>query len=210
MADEGQGVRATAPPAPAKGEDVLPWATALMRWLRREMPSFGSGLTTEYGPGRMVRAGSSSSAPHPFKIVPVVSAGETQSVLSVKILPGSVYTGLWIDDAGTAQKGETTPTIDGDPITDDPPPTLSGFPDSFTIWLQVTNEAKDVWESTTFFVQDNADDDPENDFYNGYRKVGEGTVTESGGVYSLSITRPQTLIANINHDKANFTHYWWS
>lgn len=149
------------------------------------------------------------SGSHPFKIVPVVSTGETQSILSVKILPGSVYTGLWVDDAGTAQKGETTPTIDGDPITDDPPPTLSGLPDSFTIWLQVTNAAKDVWESTTFFVQDNEDDDPQNDFYNGYRKVGEGEITESGGVYSLSITRPQTLIANINHDKANFTHYWW-
>lgn len=151
-----------------------------------------------------------SQSGHPFMILPVVSRSATKALLSVKILPGSVYTGLWVDDAGTAQKGETTPTIDGDPITDDPPPTLSGLPDSFTIWLQVTNAAKDVWESTTFFVQDNADDDPENDFYNGYRKVGEGEVTESGGVYSLSITRPQTLIANINHDKANFTHYWWS
>lgn len=56
MGNNPQGIRVAIPPAPSKGEGVLPWASALVRWLTREMPSFGQGLTSEYQPNRMVKA----------------------------------------------------------------------------------------------------------------------------------------------------------
>lgn len=188
MANEGQGVRVTAPPAPTKGDEVLAFASALMRWLAREMPSFGYGFTTAYGPNRMIRASDILTA-HPFKVVQVAAN-------KVRITPGFCAAMGASDHVPTF--ADTT-----NPITDTPAEEKTITEESL-ILLRVTYDTDEVWQSTSILIEDSSFNYTDT-YTNGYLLI----ATVYWNTTDSRIDRiVQGVTTSISHSKCNIYHNW--
>lgn len=116
----------------------------------------------------------------------------------------SVWPGTVFVTGGGA--GSQTPTLGGDPLTDDPRPVAAVSTAAVKVYLHVETDDDEEFVALTVDLVDAAATQPADDFWHGYLLL--GTATKAGDAGAPRLTIAPSTTGDKAYRKVNLTHLW--